>query len=170
MAIGDTWETINTYAFVAGETIITADYENDVVNNLHYLYTHPSSAANIYFQNTNTNVTLTFNTNDINTGLSITFTPNTTKVMMLFYAHGHSEGWSGAEGPNQINFGYKIGTGPITYFTQKQAGSLSYVVQEVTGLTAGTSVTISFFARNTWTELYTRTMSTARVLIWEKAN
>ena len=38
MAIGDTWETINTYAFVAGETIITADYENDVVNNLQYLY------------------------------------------------------------------------------------------------------------------------------------
>ena len=38
MAIGDTWETINTYAFVAGETSITADYGNDVVNNLQYLY------------------------------------------------------------------------------------------------------------------------------------
>ena len=29
MEIGDTWETINTYAFVAGETIITAGFLND---------------------------------------------------------------------------------------------------------------------------------------------
>ena len=166
MAIGDTWETINTYAFVAGETIITADYENDVVNNLQYLYTHPSMGVNIYMQNTNTAVTLTNNTNDINTGLSITFTPNSTKVMMLFHAFGYPEGWNGTD---YINFAYKVGTGAITYFTQEQANGLSVVYQEVTGLTAGTSVTIAFYAKLTNLGL-NRTMQGARVLIWEKAN
>ena len=166
MAIGDTWETINTYAFVAGETIITADYENDVVNNLEYLYTHPNTGVNIYMQNTNTAVTLTNNTNDINIGLSITFTPNSTKVMMLFHAFGHTNGW---DGTNYINFAYKVGTGAITYFTQEQASGLSVVYQEVTGLTAGTSVTIAFFAKNTWAST-NRTMDAARVLIWEQAN
>ena len=166
MAIGDTWETINTYAFVAGETIITADYENDVVNDLQYLYTHPNTGVNIYMQNTNTAVTLTANTNDINTGLSITFTPNSTKVMMLFYAYGQANGWDGTQ---YINFAYKVGTGAITYFTQEQDDSDSLVFQEVTGLTTGTSVTIAFYAKNTWPST-NRTMQVARVLIWEKAN
>ena len=166
MAIGDTWETINTYAFVAGETIITADYENDVVNDLQYLYTHPSTGIYMYMQNTNTAVTLTANTNDINTGLSITFTPNSTKVMMLFHAFGYENGWNGT---NYINFAYKVGTGAITYFTQEQALDVSVVYQEITGLTAGTSVTIAFYAKNTFAST-NRTMEAARVLIWEKTN
>ena len=166
MAIGDTWQTINTYAFVAGETIITADYENDVVNNLEYLYMHPNTGVNIYMQNTNTAVTLTANTNDINIGLSITFTPNSTKVMMLFNAYGYVHGWDGTE---YINFAYKVGTGAITYFTQEQADSYSLVFQEVTGLTLATPVTIAFYAKNTLPST-NRTMAIARVLIWEKVN
>ena len=166
MAIGDTWETINTYAFVAGETIITADYENDVVNNLEYLYTHPSTGVNMYMANTNTAVTLTNNTNDINLNFSITFTPNSTKVMMLWHAFGHTNGW---DGTNYMNFAYKVGSGAITYFTQEQAENFSVVYQEITGLTAGASTTIAFYAKVT--ALGTnRTMQGARVLIWEKAN
>ena len=166
MAIGDTWETINTYAFVAGETIITADYENDVVNNLEYLYTHPSSGVNMYMSNTNTAVTLTNNTNDINLNFSITFTPNTSKVMMLWHAHGHTNGW---DGTNYINFAYKVGAGAITYFTQEQGANNSIVYQEITGLTAGTSTTIAFYAKLTSLGA-NRTMEGARVLIWEKSN
>ncbi len=85
---------------------------------------------------------------------------------MLFHAFGHSNGWNGTQ---YINFAYKVGTGAITYFTQEQADALSVVYQEVTGLTAGTSVTIAFYAKNTWPSTNV-TMQAARVLIWEKVN
>jgi len=119
MAIGDTWETINTYSFVAGETIITADYENDVVNDLEYLYTHPGSSVNIFTANTNTTVTLSASTNDIDIGLSITFTPIGTTVLLIVYSGAAKGRVQAAIIANQTtNLAYKINTGAITYIAQ----------------------------------------------------
>jgi len=171
MAIGDTWETINTYAFVAGETIITADYENDVVNNLEYLYTHPSSAVNIYSGNTNTNVTLTASTNDILAGLTLTFTPVQDKVMLLiFYASTY--GWLVSSSQNN-QVGYKVGSGAITYIAQDACiGSTStnngtLLTTEV-AVVAGSSNTITMYMKNT--DVSSGTMFFMRVVAIEMAN
>ena len=172
MAIGDTWETINTYAFVAGETIITADYENDVVNDLQYLYTHPSSAVNIYTGNTNTNVTLAASTNDILAGLTLTFTPIQDKVLLLiWYASDRSWVVSSSEF-NQV--GYKVGTGAITYIAQDtgSAGNVTntngtLVTAEV-AVTAAASNTITMYIKNT--EASSLTMWYMRVVAIEMAN
>jgi hypothetical protein len=149
MAIGDTWETINTYAFVAGETIITADYENDVVNNLEYLYTHPSSGVNIYTGNTNTQVTLNATTNDILAGLTLTFTPTQDKVLLLIYYMANS-GWVST---SEVDVAYKVGTGAITYISQttnRTTGADTYgVVFATPTVTAGSSNTITMYAKNT---------------------
>ena len=171
MAIGDTWETINTYAFVAGETIITADYENDVVNDLQYLYTHPSSAVNVYSGNTNTNVTLTASTNDILAGLTLTFTPVQDKVMLLiFYVSEY--GWLVSSSQfNQV--GYKVNSGAITYIAQDTSGSGTWtnygtlVTAEAT-VTAGASNTITMYMKNT--DTVNGTMHAMRVVAIEMAN
>ena len=171
MAIGDTWETINTYAFVAGETIITADYENDVVNDLQYLYTHPSSAVNVYSGNTNTNVTLTASTNDILAGLTLTFTPIQDKVMLLiFYASTY--GWVvSSSSANQV--GFKVGSGAITYIAQDATTSAlstnngTLVTTEAT-VVAGSSNTITMYMKNT--DASSRTMHFMRVVAIEMAN
>ena len=172
MAIGDTWETINTYAFVAGETIITADYENDVVNDLHYLYTHPSSAVNIYSGNTNTNVTLAASTNDILAGLTLTFTPVQDKVMLLIiYSSEYGYLVSGS-GSNQV--GYKVGSGAITYIAQDTArtsnedGMFTSVVTVEATVVAGSSNTITMYMKNT--NASSRTMYFMRVVAIEMAN
>ena len=152
MAIGDTWETINTYSFVAGETIITADYENDVVNNLEYLYTHPGSSVNIFTANTNSTVTLSASTNDINIGLSITFTPIGTKVLLIVY-YSAERGWDQAAiiADQKTNLAYKLNTGAITYIAQDvfgvyEANGVLYVDLTVN---AGVSNTITMYAKNT---------------------
>ena len=171
MAIGDTWETINTYAFVAGETIITADYENDVVNDLHYLYTHPSSAVNVYSGNTNTNVTLAASTNDILAGLTLTFTPVQDKVMLLIF-YASSYGWVVSSSQyNQV--GYKVGSGAITYIAQDALASAlntnngTLVTAEAT-VVAGSSNTITMYMKNT--DASSRTMHFMRVVAIEMAN
>ena len=171
MAIGDTWETINTYAFVAGETIITADYENDVVNDLQYLYTHPSSAVNIYTGNTNTNVTVTASTNDVLAGLVLTFTPTQDKVLlMVMYSSTYA--WEQSlTGYHQV--GYKVGSGAITYIQQDtslargSANDNCTVFAEVT-VTAGASNTITMYNKNTYTS--NSTMGYMRVVAIEMAN
>jgi hypothetical protein len=171
MAIGDTWETINTYAFVAGETIITADYENDVVNDLQYLYTHPSNAVNVYSGNTNTDVTLAASTNDILAGLTLTFTPVQDKVMLLiFYASTY--GWQVSTSTNN-QVGYKVGSGAITYIAQDATGAAAntnngtLVTAEVT-VTAGSSNTITMYMKNTYAS--STTMQFMRVVAIEMAN
>ena len=171
MAIGDTWETINTYAFVAGETIITADYENDVVNDLQYLYTHPSSAVNVYSGNTNTNVTLAASTNDILAGLTLTFTPVQDKVMLLIF-YASSLGWVVSSTTNN-NVGYKVGSGAITYIAQDAVSSASnanegtLVTTEAT-VVAGSSNTITMYMKNTYTT--SRDLFFMRVVAIEMAN
>lgn len=170
MAIGDTWETINTYAFVAGETIITADYENDVVNDLQYLYTHPSSAVNVYSGNTNTDVTLTASTNDILAGLTLTFTPVQDKVMLLIF-YVSSYGWLVSSSQyNQV--GYKVNSGAITYIAQDATSSASInhgsLVTEQATVTAGASNTITMYMKNTLTT--NTTMHAMRVVAIEMAN
>ena len=165
MAIGDTWETINTYAFVAGETIITAGFLNDAANDLQYLYNRADSKVNAWTANTNTSVTLTNNTSDILIGLSITFTPNSTSVMCLFHAHGHSNGWDGTD---YIDFAYKVNSGAITYFNQDTTVP-TINMTSIGGLTAGSSNTITFYAK--LTNLGSnRTMQSARAILWERAN
>ena len=148
MAIGDTWETINTYAFVAGETIITADYENDVVNDLHYLYTHPSNDVNVYTGNTNTGVTLTASTNDILAGVTLTFTPTQDKVLLLIYYVANS-GWIST---SEVDVGYKVNTGSIVYISQKTTDTTAKtfgLVFATPSVTAGSSNTITLYAKNT---------------------
>ena len=102
MAIGDTWETINTYAFTDGTTIITADFLNDAVNDLQFLYQRADTKSNIWTANTNTNVTITGSTNDILIGLSFTLTPSDDSVMCLFFAE--DGGFSGTS----VIYGYKV--------------------------------------------------------------
>ena len=171
MAIGDTWETINTYAFVAGETIITADYENDVVNDLQYLYTHPSSAVNVYSGNTNTDVTLAASTNDILAGLTLTFTPVQDKVMLLIY-YASQAAWSVALSQyNQV--GYKVGSGAITYIAQDAGvnalgNNLGSLVTAEATVVAGSSNTITMYMKNTNT--VSNTMYFMRVIAIEMAN
>jgi len=166
MAIGDTWTTINTYAFVAGETIITAAYENAVVNDLQFLYQRADSKVNAWTANTNTSVTLTNNTSDILIGLSITFTPNSTSVMCLFHANGHTNGW---DGTNYIDFAYKVNSGAITYFNQDTIAGNAINMVAISGLTAGSSNTITFYAKVTNLGV-NRTMEGARAILWERAN
>ena len=171
MAIGDTWETINTYAFVAGETIITADYENDVVNNLQYLYNNPSSAVNVYSGNTNTDVTLAASTNDILAGLTLTFTPVQDKVMLLIF-YASTLGWVVSSATNN-NVGYKVNSGAITYISQDANTSAAatnngtLVTAEVT-VTAGASNTITMYMKNT--NASSGTMNFMRVVAIEMAN
>ena len=166
MAIGDTWETINTYAFTDGTTIITADFLNDAVNDLQFLYQRTDSKVNAWTANTNTGVTLTNNTSNILIGLSVTLTPNATSVMCLFHANGHGNGW---DGTNYIDFAYKVNTGSITYFNQDTGVSNAINMLSITGLTAGSSNTITFYAKITNLGV-NRTMEGARVILWEMAN
>ena len=165
MAIGDTWTTINTYAFVAGETIITAAYENAVVNDLQFLYQRADSKVNAWTANTNTSVTITNNTSDILIGLSITFTPNSTSVMCLFHANGHSNGW---DGTNYVEYGYKVNSGAITYFNQDTSGNNAINMVALSGLTSGSSNTITFYVKNVGGA--GGTMNGARAILWERAN
>ena len=152
MAIGDTWETINTYSFVAGETIITADYENDVVNNLQFLY-QKSSPIKIWVGNTNTAVTCSPNTNGIDLGWSVTFTPGTSKVAIhafprMVYTYLNS-------GSYYMQLGYKVNSGSIVYIDQKTATTTpinqmdngqSLLVESVT-VNENESNTIAFYLR-----------------------
>ena len=161
MAIGDTWETINTYAFVAGETIITADYENDVVNDLQYLYNRADTKVNAWTANTNTNVTITGSTNDILIGLSFTFTPSDDSVMCLFFAE------DGGFSSTSVIYGYKVNSDAITYLSQDTFG-VRLNMFTITGLTSGSSNTITFYVKKT--DAGNATLTTARAILWEMAN
>ena len=149
MAIGDTWETINTYAFVAGETIITAGFLNDAVNDLQFLYQRADAKVNAWTANTNTNVTLTNNTADQLVGLSITFTPSGSKV---FFTYSYSSQY-GFETSNYHQAGYKVNSGASTYIDQDAATAgtntnhmTTYYVLGVT-VTAGVSNTITMYMK-----------------------
>ena len=161
MAIGDTWETINTYAFVAGETIITAGFLNDAVNDLQFLYQRADTKVNAWTANTNTNVTITGSTNDILIGLSFTFTPSDDSVMCLFFAE------DGEFSSTSVIYGYKVNSGAITYLSQDTATTrLNMFV--ITGLTSGSSNTITFYVKKT--DAGNATLYTARAILWEMSN
>ena len=168
MAIGDTWETINTYAFTDGTTIITADFLNDAVNDLQFLYQRTDSKVNAWTANTNTGVNFSVGTlSGILIGLSVTFTPNTTSVMCLFHAQGYANGWDGTQ---NIDFGYKVNSGSITYFNQDTLDNIAINMLAITGLTAGSSNTITFYAKTVGLGATVRTMQGARAILWEMAN
>ena len=158
MAIGDTWETINTYAFVAGETIITAGFLNDAVNDLQFLYQRADSKVNAWTANTNTNVTIAGSTSDVVIGLSITFTPNSTSVMCILLVNDSAA---------TADYGYKVNSGAITYISQDYAFNKIYMLA-ITGLTSGSSNTITFYGRRTIAGSIT--MEYARATLWETAN
>ena len=161
MAIGDTWETINTYAFVAGETIITAGFLNDAVNDLQYLYNRTDTKVNAWTANTNTNVTITGSTNDILIGLSFTITPSDNSVMCLFFAE------DGGFSSTSVIYGYKVNSDAITYLSQDTAATrLNMFV--ITGLTSGSSNTITFYVKKT--DAGNATLQTARAILWEMSN
>ena len=167
MAIGDTWETINTYAFTDGTTIITADFLNDAVNDLQFLYQRTATKVNMWTANTNTGVTIAAGTlSGILIGLSVTLTPNTSSVMCFFYATGHSYGWNGTI---YCDFGYKVNSGSIIYFNQETNNQNAVNMLAITGLTAGSSNTITFYAK-TVSFPGTATMESARAVLWEMAN
>ena len=150
MAIGDTWETINTYAFVAGETIITAGFLNDAVNDLQFLYQRADAKVNAWTANTNTNVTLTNNTADQLVGLSVTFTPSGSKV---FFTYSYSSQYGTETGTLQHQAGYKVNSGAITYIGEDAAtanGSVNHMTTyHVLGVTvtAGVSNTITMYMK-----------------------
>ena len=91
--------------------------------------------------------------------------------MCLFHANGHTESWNGT---NYIDFGYKVNSGAITYFNQdtdsSNADSSNAInMLAITGLTAGSSNTITFYAKTVAVGA-TRTMNGARAILWEMAN
>lgn len=172
MAIGDTWETINTYAFVAGETIITAGFLNDAVNDLQFLYQRADSKVNAWTANTNTNVTLTNNTADQLVGLSVTFTPSGSKV---FFSYSYSSQY-GYDGTIYHQAGYKVNSGTITYIDQ-DAGTSHALTNNMTTLyvlnvtvTAGVSNTITMYMKTTGTYGAPTTYYWGRILVMEQGN
>lgn len=172
MAIGDTWETINTYAFVAGETIITADFLNDAVNDLQFLYQRADAKVNAWTANTNTNVTLTNNTADQLVGLSITFTPSGSKV---FFTYSYSSQYGFETGSVYPQTGYKVNSGAITYIDQDAATSgggtnhmTTLYVLNVT-VTPGVSNTITMYAKTGAIGIST-SYNWGRILVMEQAN
>ena len=172
MAIGDTWETINTYAFVAGETIITAAYENAVVNDLQFLYQRADSKVNAWTANTNTNVTLTNNTADQLVGLSVTFTPSGSKV---FFSYSYSSYYGFETGSVYPQTGYKVNSGSITYVDQDAAtsgsGTNTMTTLYVLGVTvtAGVSNTITMYMK-TGAIGSSTTYYWGRILVMEQGN
>ena len=161
MAIGDTWETINTYAFTDGTTIITADFLNDAVNDLQFLYQRADAKSNVWTVNTNTNVTITGSTNDILIGLAFTLTPSDDSVMCLFLAE------DAGQPSTTVNYGYKVNSGAITYLSQDTANTRLNMFS-ITGLTSGSSNTITFYVKKT--DAGNATLQTARAILWEMAN
>ena len=172
MAIGDTWETINTYAFVAGETIITAGFLNDAVNDLQFLYQRADSKVNAWTANTNTNVTLTNNTADQLVGLSITFTPSGSKVFFT-YSYSSQYGFQTSNVYHQT--GYKVNSGAITYIGEDASTQFdgtntmtTYYVLNVT-VTAGVSNTITMYMKTGAIGVST-SYYWGRILVMEQAN
>jgi len=172
MAIGDTWETINTYAFVAGETIITAGFLNDAVNDLQFLYQRADSKVNAWTANTNTNVTLTNNTADQLVGLSVTFTPSGSKV---FFTYSYSSNYGTDTGTLYHEAGYKVNSGAITYIGEDAATSYQSTNHMTTYYVLGVTVTPS--VSNTIT-MYMKTGAIGstssyywgRILVMEQGN
>lgn len=158
MAIGDTWETINTYAFTDGTTLITADFLNDTVNDLEYLYNRDDSKVNAWTENTNTNVTIAGSTSDVVIGLSLTFTPDSTSVMCILLVD---------DGGATSDYGYKVNSGAITYLSQDYSSQKIYMFA-ITGLTSESSNTITFYGRRLIAGSVT--MQYARAILWEMAN
>jgi len=165
MAIGDTWETINTYTFANGTTIITADFLNDAVNDLQFLYQRADTKVNAWTANTNTDVTISQNTSDVLLGLSATFTPQSSSLLLFIL----TQGWGGDYYPS-VNVGYRINSGAITYLTQETYAGQNINFQVVTGLTVGSSNTITFYGKNTRTDGIARTMNGGRFMLFEMAN
>ena len=100
-------------------------------------------------------------------GLSVTLTPNASSVMCLFNAHGHSNGWDGTQ---NIDFGYKVNSGSIVYFNQDTLDNIAINMLSITGLTAGSSNTVTFYAKTVGLGATVRTMQGARAILWEMAN
>ena len=172
MAIGDTWETINTYAFTDGTTLITAAYENAVVNDLQFLYQRADTKVNAWTENTNTNVALTNNTADQLVGLSITFTPSGSKV---FFTYSYSSQYGFQPGGFHAQTGYKVNSGAITYIGEDAAYAFAsfnymttYYVLDVT-VTAGVSNTITMYMKTGAIGVST-SYYWGRILVMEQAN
>lgn len=123
--------------------------------------------VNAWTANTNTGVNLTGTISDILIGLSITFTPSDDSAMCLFHANGHVNGWNGT---GNIDFGYKINSGSITYFNQDTDDGNAINMIALTGLTAGSSNTVTFYAKTVGLGATVRTMQGARAILWEMAN
>ena len=168
MAIGDTWETINTYAFTDGTTIITADFLNDAVNDLQFLYQRTDANANMWTVYNNTDTTISATTNDVALGTSVTFTPASKKVMLLITYHAPD--WVTTP---YVDIGVKVGSGSITYINKNNAEtaalSLSFkmVFAEAT-VTSGASNTVTLYGKNT--DASSRVVGFCHMLVIEKAN
>ena len=85
--------------------------------------------------------------------------------MCLFHANGHSNGW---DGTNYANYGYKVNSGAITYFNQDTTGNNAINAVALSGLTSGSSNTITFYVKEVGGA--GGTMQGARAILWEMAN
>lgn len=115
-------------------------------------------SVNAWTANTNTNVTIAGSTSDVVIGLSITFTPNSTSVMCILLVN---------DSDVTADYGYKVNSGAITYISQDYAFNKIYMLA-ITGLTSGSSNTITFYGRRTIAGSIT--MQYARATLWETAN
>lgn len=142
-------------------TIVNANITNTGATNYYGGNTYTTS-SNMWTGNTNINVTITGSTSDILTGLSITLTPYKGSVMCLFLAE------DGGNSSVDINYGYKVNSGSITYSTQDTASYPRLNLYTITGLTVGESNTITFYVKKNTAG--NATLFTARATLWEMVN
>jgi len=131
--------------------------------------------VNVWTSHTNTNVTLTQNTNDIALGWTITFTPSGSKVFMFLEFASVYSYVSGVSTRHQA--GYKVNSGSIVYIDQDTGtadgtwqndnGSL-LIVPSIT-VNAGVSNTITFYAKTGATGA-SYDFWHGRVVVMEQAN
>ena len=145
-------------------TIVNANITNTGATNYYGGNTYTTS-SNMWTGNTNTDVTISQNTSDVLLGISVTLTPQRSSVMALIL----TQGWGGDSYPN-VNVGYKINSGAITYFTQETYDGQSINFATLTGLTVNSSNTITLYGKNTRTDGVARTMNSGRIILWEMAN
>lgn len=128
-------------------------------------------SVNMWTGNTNTLVVLSASTNDIYTGLTLSISPASGKVMLLVF-YTTSSGWDNSLQLRQ-QIGYKVNTGSIVYISQNATTSATSVnngtmlIVEV-GLTAGVLNTIAMYAKNKYTT--SANLQFIRVLAIEMAN
>lgn len=140
-------------------TIVNANITNTGSDNT-YSGNTSTTFPNIWTANANADVSISAGTSDVLLGISVTFTPQSPSVMALILA----QGWTGASYPN-VNVGYKINAGTITYFTQESYDGQFIIFDQLNGLTVNASNTVTLYGKNTTSNI--SSMVSGRIILWE---